>query len=344
MKLHLQILLFLSMAVSHAVSALEYRLACGEVSTQTTSTTQALMLIGGAEASSSAEIPATQWLLNNAPGGDYLVLRAGGTGSQASWVCDNFSSLINSAAELSVDSRADANDSTLVNTVRHAEIIFIAGGDQNEYEDNWKGTALEDALNDHFANKPIAGTSAGMAILGQSYYSPAGTGMIGSEILNDPYHRNSDDINHGDFLLHPFMKDTVTDTHIDRKLSRETRHSRLFGLLARSVADRGLDQRRFAIGLDEGTFLAIDSNWMGTVFGNTAYFLKTNGYYPERITSGAKLIWDHNGQAVDVYRIEGDNNGHGSADLFTWDTFSGGEWQYWFTTNGFRKFSCKRGC
>lgn len=344
MKIYLRLIITSLFMLTGTVQAYEYRVACGEVSTQSSSSSQALMLIGGAEAGSSAEIPATEWLLNNAPNGDYLVLRAGGTGSQASWVCDNFSSQVSSAAELSVDSRSDANNATLVNTVRHAEIIFIAGGDQNEYEDNWKGTALEDALNDHFANKPIAGTSAGMAILGQSYYSPAGTGMIGSEILNDPYHRNADDINHGDFLLHPVMKDTITDTHIDRKLSRETRHSRLFGLLARTVADRGLNQRRFAIGLDEGTFLAIDSNWMGTVFGNSAYFLKTNDYYPERIESDSKLIWDHNGQAVDVYKIEGDSNGQGSADLFTWDTFSGGEWQYWYTTNGYRKFSCKRGC
>jgi len=324
--------------------ALEVEEACGTFSANTT-TERALMLVGGGEANTPAEEPATRWLLNKGGGGDLLVLRSGGTGSQAAWLCDTFQSggELSSAYEASVDSRADASSTQLLDLVAAAEIIFIAGGDQNKYEDFWKGTPLADALNLHLQTKPIAGTSAGMAILGASYYAPSGTAVIGSEILNDPYHANTRDIFHGDFIQHPFMADTILETHLDRKIDRETRHSRIFGLLARSWADNNYTQTKYAIALDEGTFFAVGDDWRGTVFGNEAFFLVTNGVVPEQMQAGSKLVWDTNAKAVDVYKIQGTANGSGEFDLFRW-TGQGGEWMYWYTTNGYRKFNCKRGC
>lgn len=323
--------------------AYQYDVACGTPSSSSRNTNRALLLVGGAEAGTSAERNATGWFLDQGDRGDYVMLRVGSTGGQASWICSNFGNDVNSAAELAVNSRSDANNSTVIDIIRDAEVIYISGGDQTEYKDFWRNTGLETALNDHMNTKPIGGTSAGMAILGQTYYAPRGTAMIGSEILNNPYHRNTDDINHGDFLRHPFMSRTVTDTHLDRRLSGETRHSRLFGLLARSVADTG-SMPRYAIGLDEGTFFAVNSNWVGKVYGGSAYFLQTTGQSPERIQSGRKLKWDRNGRAVDVYKIEGSNSGRGSFDLYNWSSASGGAWSYWYTTDGFRRFNCKNGC
>ncbi len=322
----------------------EYRVACGSVDTQPSSTKPALLLVGGAESNSPAEKIATRWLLEQAPTGDYLVLRVGGTGSQAQWVCDQFSDSVHSAAELSVDSRADANHAALVNTVRHAEIIFIAGGDQNKYEDLWKNTALANALNEHVRSKPIGGTSAGMVILGESYYAPSKKAVIGSEILNNPFHKKGSDIFHGDFILHPLLKNTLNETHLDRRLSQQTRHSRLFGFLARTVVDHQLHQNRYAIGLDEATFLAVDEQGLGKVYGKRAYFLQSNGTYPERSLPNESLRWDHQKKAVEVYIIQGSARGNGFVDLNTWRNFSGGEQQYWYTDSGFRGFNCPRGC
>lgn len=328
-------------AFAFSASAYQYDIACGSPSSSSKSTNRALMLVGGAEAGVSSEKNATSWFLNQGDYGDYVMIRVGSTGGQASWICNNFN--VDSAAELAINSRSDANSSAVRDIIRNAEIIFISGGDQTEYKDYWRNTTLETELNNHMSNKPIGGTSAGMAILGQSYYAPAGTGMIGSEILNNPYHNNTKNIYHGDFLRHPFMSRTVTDTHLDRKLSGETRHSRVFGLLARTVADTG-SMPRYAIGLDEGTFLTVSSNWVGKVYGRTAYFLQTTGRSPERIQSGKKLKWDHGGSAVDVYKIEGNTSGRGSFDLYDWSSVSGGSWMYWYTTDGFRKFNCKKGC
>jgi hypothetical protein len=45
-----------------------------------------ILLIGGAEGGESGEYEATEWLLDRARGGNYLVLRFNGIGGQADWI------------------------------------------------------------------------------------------------------------------------------------------------------------------------------------------------------------------------------------------------------------------
>jgi hypothetical protein len=61
--------------------------------------------------------------------------------------------------------------------------------------DYWEGSAVEEAINYLINHKkvPMAGTSAGMAILGD-YSVPAHEGVQSSEILNNPFHHNTKDI------------------------------------------------------------------------------------------------------------------------------------------------------
>jgi cyanophycinase-like exopeptidase len=48
-------------------------------------------------------------------------------------------------------------------TIRNAEALFIAGGDQSRYVRFWQGTPVEDAIHELLArNVPIGGTSAGI--------------------------------------------------------------------------------------------------------------------------------------------------------------------------------------
>lgn len=325
----------------------EYTAACGTANNNANTST-ATLLIGGAEAGAAGEVEATQWLLDHAQGGDYLVIRTGGIGGQAGWVCDTFGSTIGSGAELSINDRTAANDATVAQLIRDAEVIFIAGGDQNQYEDYWKGTAVGDALNYHVASarKPIAGTSAGLAILGQSYYAPAGTGVLSKEILNNPYHTNADDINHGDFIVHPQLANIITDTHLDRVTGNgrtaETRYGRTFGFLARSVADTG-NTTAHAVGIEEGTLVALESNGNATVYGEgKAYFMEANSY-PETIQNSSILIWDNGGQAVTVYTIQGAADGNGNFSFSSWSG-NGGSTSSWATTGGYDGFNCKSGC
>ncbi|CDN10286.1 Cyanophycinase [Richelia intracellularis] len=277
-----------------------------------------------------------------------MVLRSGGVGSQAGWICDYYRDFIGSSAELSIDSREGAEDPDVIAYIREADGLFIAGGDQNAYEDYWEGTPVEDAINYLINEKrvPVAGTSAGMAILGEYYYAPSRDGVISSEILDDPFHHNTKDIYHSDFIQVPFLKNVITDTHLDRADDSlpETRYGRIFGLMARVLHNNHYQLPVYGIGLEEGSFVAIDENAIAQVFGNgnregqDAYFLQTNGMLPEQIKRGSPLIWDCQGEAVKVYRICGTPEGTGHFDLNHWSIADGGTWEYWYTTGGYSGF------
>ncbi len=311
-----------------------------------------ILLIGGSEGGKSGEDAATRWFLKRAKGGNYLVLRSGGTGAQAAWICEDYRDFVQSAAELSIDSRAAANNPEVIQYIRDADALFIAGGNQNEYEDYWEGSAVEDAINALINQKKcrIAGTSAGMAILSDYYYAPAHEGVLSSEILNDPFHHNTKDIYRSDFIQVPFLKHVMTDTHLDRldEDHPETRYGRLFGFLARVVHDTGNHLPVYGIGLEEGAFVAINEKGIAKVFGNgrtqgqDAYFLQTSGMAPEQIQAGLPLIWHYQGQAAKVYKISGTPEGSGHFDLKNWSKATGGCWEYWSTTGGASGFQRKQ--
>jgi hypothetical protein len=303
-----------------------------------------ILLIGGAEGDKSGEHEATQWFLDRAKGGKYLVLRVGRIKKQADWIAQHYRDWIHSAAELCINSREAANNPKVIAYIRDADALFIAGGDQNKYQEYWEGTQTEDALNYLINEKKIlvAGTSAGMAILGEYYYAPDHEGVLSSEILGDPFHYNTEHIHRSDFLKLPYLKQVITDTHLDRlnRKNPETRYGRLLGLLAKVIYEDNNQLDHYAIGLEEGAFVAIDEKGIAKVFGNgtnigqDAYFLQTNGALPEQIESGWPLIWDNSGEAVKVYHISGNPEGSGYFDLNNWSSAQGGQWEYWYTLGG----------
>jgi len=318
-------------------------LACGSKESTSISTTGGILLIGGAEGNKSGEDGATRWFLERAKQGKYLVIRVGGVGRQADWICRHYHDLIDSAAELSIDSRQAANNPEVIEYIKQADALFIAGGDQNDYQEYWEGTKTEDAIN-YLVNQkkvPIAGTSAGMAILGDYYYAPDRFGILSSEILDDPFHYNTQTIHQSDFIKIPYLKRVITDTHLDRldTSNPETRYGRILGNLARVIHDNNNELTTRAIGLEEGAFVAIDEKGIARVFGNgtkigqDAYFLQPLAI-PEQIEPGWPLIWNNGGRAVKVYRIRGDREGSGHFDLNDWSQASGGEWEYWYTIGG----------
>jgi cyanophycinase len=326
----------------------EYRRECGTENYTSAKPIPGILLIGGGEEDRSGENEATRWFLERVHGGDFLVLGSGKISSQAAWICDHYREFICSSAELSINSRAAANNPEVIRYIRNADALFISGGNQNEYEDYWEGSAVEDAINNLINQKkvPIAGTSAGMAILGDFYYAPAHEGVLSSEILNNPFHHNTKDIYRSDFIQVPFLKNVITDTHLDRLDNEhsETRYGRLFGFLARVIHDNGQKFPVYGVGLEEGAFVAINEKGIAKVFGNgtakgqDAYFLQTQGAVPEQIEPELPLIWDRNGQAVKVYKISGTPEGSGHFDLNNWSNADGGKWQYWFTTGGLSGF------
>ena len=110
--------------------------------------------------------PAFRWLCDHATGGDFLVLSTRKGDDYDPYVQKLCS--MNSVATIVIPNRKTAADPAVVEVIRHAEVLFLRGGDQSRYVRFWQGTPVQDAINAHIAaGRPVGGTSAGLAILGE---------------------------------------------------------------------------------------------------------------------------------------------------------------------------------
>jgi cyanophycinase-like exopeptidase len=186
-----------------------------------------------------------------AGGGDFVVLRASGEDDYNDYIyalchCDSVETIV-------FYEREAAFDPYVIRTIRNAEALFIAGGDQSRYVRFWKGTPVEDAINFVAAKPaPIGGTSAGMAILGDFSYSAMGEESLTSRAaLADPF---APDLTLArNFLDLPRLRGVLTDQH----LWERDRIGRTVTLLARLLHDGWITEAR-GIAADRETALHID--------------------------------------------------------------------------------------
>ena len=212
-----------------------------------------------------------------AGGGDFVVIRASGTDAYNPYIYDLCS--CDSVATFVFKNRNAAFDPFVIETIRNAEALFIAGGDQSEYVQFWKNTPVEDAIH-HVAAKPapVGGTSAGMAIMGQFLYSAMSNKSLTSEVgLANPFHR--DVTLDRDFVALPQLGGLITDQHLQER----NRMGRTLVFLARLVKDGWTAEGR-AIAADRETALHVDPlTGAAEVFTTPThptpfvYFLRTPG-------------------------------------------------------------------
>jgi beta-aspartyl-peptidase (threonine type) len=163
--------------------------------------------------------------------------------------------------------REAASDPRVIAALKNADGIFLAGGDQSNYIRYWKGTPVQDALNAHVAaNRPIGGSSAGLAILGHYSYGALDGGSMESKIaLADPFDKGV--TLESDFLHYRHLEDVITDTHF----SQRHRLGRLITFLARLDAAPGQGREKlFGIGVDEKTALLIGADGIGRLAAGSA--------------------------------------------------------------------------
>jgi cyanophycinase len=216
---------------------------------------------------------AFKFLCDRANGGDFLILRANTEDEYAQQVNKEVQGIcpLNSVATIVFTEREDPEDPKIVDIIDHAESIFIAGGDQANYVRFWQDTNIQYALNRHIAaNKPIGGSSAGLAILGEFSFASIIDTIYSPEALADPY-GNKITISR-DFLRIPLLAGTITDTHF----SKRDRMGRLLVFMARILQDDWASRIR-AIAVDENAAVLVELNGVGTVVGaDSAYFLEAN--------------------------------------------------------------------
>jgi cyanophycinase-like exopeptidase len=290
-------------------------------------------LMGGASESDDA----MRWFLERADGGDILVLRASGSDGYNNYLYSQLGVTVNSVETLVIHNQAGALEPYVLQKVAQAEAIWFAGGDQWNYVNYFRNNAMEDALNHHINVKQavIGGTSAGMAILGSTYFSAANGTVTSAVALNNPYDFRVS-LGHDDFLQVPFLEHVVTDTHYDNP-DRRGRHT---AFMARMATDLGV--RPFGIASEEYTAVCIDADGNAIVFGeypnfqDYAYFIQGvcyDDFLPETCETGTPLTWYRDGEAVKVYKVPGTTDGIYSFNLNHWESGEGGTWENWYVQN-----------
>jgi cyanophycinase len=251
---------------------------------------------------------AFQWLCEKGHGGDFLILRAGGDDAYNPYVQGLCKA--NSVATLIIPDRLAAENPAVVDMIRKAEVLFIAGGDQANYVRAWKGAATEKAINEDIARGvPIGGTSAGLAVEGEFVYGslndkPDDKDLASTDVLPNPFFARVTVVR--DFLRVPHLEHLITDSHFVKR----DRMGRSLGFLARIMKDGWSDTPR-EVAIDEKSAVLVDSDGKARVVGSGkgAYFLRPT-VKPEVCENGEPLTF----RGIDVYRVPSG----GRFDLNTW--------------------------
>jgi beta-aspartyl-peptidase (threonine type) len=284
-----------------------------------------VVLMGG----STSVDAAFKWMLARSGGGDVVILRATGTDAYNSYIDELGKS--NSVETLKIDSRELANNDTVANIIRHAEMLFIAGGDQSNYLRFWQGTKTDAAINYllNVKKAPVGGTSAGCAILSGLYYSGEAGSAVSIETLANPYDAIVT-LHNNDFLHAPYLHDVLTDQHY---LARG-REGRQVTFLARIAKDWKLFAK--GIAADERTAVCIDAQGNATVMGSSkAYFIYTSkATPPERCVAGEPLHWSAHQKALQVYELPASDSSRFDVAHFSTSKAHGGTWSWWWVDNG----------
>src|SRR5580700_770615 len=238
-------------------------------------------LMGGG----SKQDEAFQFLCQRANGGDFLILRANSDAATAKQLDAKIRRMcpLNSVSTIVFNDREDSDNPRIIQIIDEAESIFIAGGDQSNYLRFWQDTPIQDALNRHIAAaKPIGGSSAGLAILGEFSFASIIDTIHSPEALADPY-GNKVTI-YRDFLRIPLLSGTITDTHF----AKRDRMGRLVAFLARILQDGWAGQVR-AIAVEENAAVLLEADGSAKVIGaGPAYFLEAR-HLPEVCRKSTQL-------------------------------------------------------
>jgi cyanophycinase len=261
-------LIWCSLAAMSPAASYKYKRLGSELDAQTHTDPGIAMMGGGTD-----QDEAFRWLCGKGHNGDFLIVRARGKYDYNKYV--NKLCQMNSVATLIVPDRDAAERPRVSDIVRKATVIFIAGGDQSNYVKFWKGTSMGNALNAHaLSGKPIGGTSAGLAVLGQFVYGcledkPNDPDLTSREVLDNPYNKHVTLLR--DFLQVPLLGNILTDSHF----AKRDRMGRSLGFLARIVAD-GWSKTPREIAIDEKSALLVEVDGRSKVAGagQGVYFLQ----------------------------------------------------------------------
>lgn len=222
--------------------------------TDTTQTSLAVLLGGGKN-----ETNGFRNFLNAAGGGDIVVLTGKGylnhRYTHDLWkMAEEFKIKIDSVESIALLNKNASNEEFVLEKIRNAEAIFFTGGDQSKYLNRIKNTKLHAILKNKInSGVAIAGTSAGLAIMGDYIFTAVHGGIRSQTALKNPLSKIISI--ESNFLNIPGTENIITDTHF----SNRNREGRLLSFMYRAQLDNNL-ANLIGIGIDEQTSLTIFSN------------------------------------------------------------------------------------
>ncbi|MCC7391466.1 cyanophycinase [Candidatus Sumerlaeota bacterium] len=281
----------------------------------------AVLLMGGSSEVDAAFATQAYPILN---GGDIVVLRTSGADGYNDYLYDLVSGALkpNSVETIIPDTVAKANTDYVEWACRSAEMIWFAGGDQSEYTDNWRGTKLQAAVQEAYnRGAVIGGTSAGMAIMGEFIFAPAGSAPTGQQALANPHASGNTLV--AKLINSPLMEDIITDTHFHAR----DRMGRPLSWMAR-LREGGTTPRIVAVAGDERASIFINKDRIGHVLSGAAgraifVMWEDDNTQRTQVTNGQPLVYS-NVLRTKLY----------SGDTFDFNTMSGTKAPIRLSVNG----------
>jgi cyanophycinase-like exopeptidase len=234
---------------------------------QTSNAQGYLMLAGGGgETDGGWSDTPYRWVVDNARNKRIAVISYS-LGTE--WIPNYFKSLgAISSKNFYIPNYSVANSQSTYDSLITYDGVFIKGGDQSVYYENYLNSKTQQALQEIYNRGGVlSGTSAGMAILSPVAYTAQGATIYPASALANPY--TSQITLKDDFLTtlaHPY----IFDTHFVER----GRLGRLTSFMANWFKQR--KELAIGIGVDDRTALCIAPNGIGTAWGTAA----ANLYFP----------------------------------------------------------------
>ena len=240
-------------------------------------TSAGLLLMGGG---SDVDAAFSNRVKPKISGGDIVVIRTSGSDGYNDYLkgltgADSVETLI-------IDNRTKADSDYVDWVIRSAEFLWISGGDQSDYLNQWAGTKVQAAINHVYQkNGIIGGTSAGNAVQSQHIYDPDGiSGAVSDEVVTDYCHNT---INFSsNFLSTAIMNNVITDTHF----AERDRMGRLGVFVSK------LGYSNVGIGVSEATSIYFTEDGNGVVDGSNEVYIVSGDSQTQNIQTqcGAPVI------------------------------------------------------
>lgn len=137
----------------------------------------------------------------------------------------------------------DANSTAKADSIRHAKLVYMTGGDQAIFMDIVEGTTVENAIHDAYADGAvIAGTSAGAALMSKVM-------ITGNQLKFPDYTPTFSVIEEDNIETRPGLG-LIPEVIIDQHFLIRSRHNRLITAILQFPGTKG-------IGIDESTAILV---------------------------------------------------------------------------------------